>query len=329
MTFRALDEHGVPLATDTDLERLRDGLRPRLRVALAAATVGLERHGMRAADFGVLPRTVALPGSGDAVRAYPALVDEGDTVGVLPLETAAAQEAAMRAGTRRLLRLSVPSPARAAERSLTGPATLALAGAPHGSLAGVLDDVIGAAIDSLVDAAGGPAWSDADFAVLRDGVAAGLVTVSIDLLRLVVGILSARSVVHRRLDVLSADSSLQPARLDVATQLGTLIYDGFVTATGAARLADVHRYLEGAVRRLERLPDGRAQDTDRMRVIGELERELRVRVAAHPPGSPQSPALDEIAWMIQELRVSNFAQGLGVHGQVSAKRIRRALEAVV
>jgi ATP-dependent helicase HrpA len=234
----------------------------------------------------------------------------------------------MRAGTRRLLRLTVASPARAAERSLGAAQTLSLAGAPHGSLAAVLDDVIGAAIDGLVDRAGGPAWNEADFALLRERVAAGLRAETTETLGLVVAILEARAAVHRRLDALSADATLGPARLDVATQLGTLVYAGFATATGVARLGDVRRYLEAALRRLERLPDGRAQDTDRMRVIGELEAELRLRVAALPADHPGRPGLEEIAWMIQELRVSSFAQGIGVRGQVSAKRIRRALAAV-
>ncbi|HWH11572.1 MAG TPA: ATP-dependent RNA helicase HrpA [Solirubrobacteraceae bacterium] len=325
MTFRALDEDGDPVAQDTDLDRLREGLRPRLRAALAQATAGLERHGITTASFGTIPPTVGLPGSGDAIRAYPALIDEGDGVGVLALETPEAQAAAMRAGTRRLLVLTVPSPSRAAQRSLSGPQTLTLASAPHPSLAAVLDDVIGAAIDGLVERAGGPAWNDADFALLRDRVAGGLVAAVTDGLRSVVAILEARAAVHRRLDELSADASLAPARLDVATQLGTLVYAGFATASGAARLADIRRYVDGALRRLERLPDGRAVDADRMRVIGELEDELRRRVASSREDPSLAPALDEIAWMIQELRVASFAQGLGVHGQVSAKRIRRAL----
>ena len=327
MTFRVLDDRGKLLARGTDLEALRDGLRPRLLAALAQATVGLERHGMRRAEFGTLPRTVALPGSGDAVRAYPSLIDEGDAVGVLALETEQAQRWAMRAGTRRLLALTIPSPARAAQRSLSGPATLTLAGAPHGSLTAVLDDVIGAAIDSLVEEAGGPAWNETDFAVLRDRVAAGLPTATAAILDRVLAILAARTAVHRRLQALSTDPLLAPARIDVATQLGSLVYAGFATATatGAGRLEDVQRYIEAAVRRLDRLPEGRAQDTDRMRVIGELEAELRARIDAQPTGGPPVPALDEVAWMIQELRVSSFAQGLGVRGHVSAKRIRRRL----
>jgi ATP-dependent helicase HrpA len=120
--------------------------------------------------------------------------------------------------------------------------------------------------------------------------------------------------VRLRLDALSADPALQPARLDVAAQLGGLVHPGFVAATGAGRLPDVTRYLRAAAQRLERLPDAVAGDRDRMNAVNELESQWRAA------GAPRA-----VGWMLQELRVSQFAQGLGVRGQVSAKRIRRAL----
>jgi ATP-dependent helicase HrpA len=86
----------------------------------------------------------------------------------------------------------------------------------------------------------------------------------------------------------------------------------------------VTRYLRAAQRRLERLPDAPAADRDRMRMLHELEDELRRRRESAAPGA--APALREIGWMLQELRVSHFAQGLGVRGQISAKRVRRALQ---
>ena len=128
------------------------------------------------------------------------------------------------------------------------------------------------------------------------------------------------------LDELAPDPALREARLDVAAQLGGLVFAGFVAATGVARLPDVTRYLRAAQRRLQRLPDAPAADRDRMRVLHELEAELRGR--REHAGDAGAPALREVAWMLQELRVSQFAQGLGVRGQISAKRVRKALEAV-
>ena len=115
---------------------------------------------------------------------------------------------------------------------------------------------------------------------------------------------------------------LQPARADVAEQVRRLVYPGFVTATGVGRLADVERYLRAAARRLERLPNAVAVDRDRMSAVHELERAYRVRLQA----APGAAGLREVPWMLEELRVSHFAQALGTRGQVSSKRIRRALE---
>ena len=92
--------------------------------------------------------------------------------------------------------------------------------------------------------------------------------------------------------------------------------------TGVARLPDVERYLRAAARRLERLPDALATDRDRMRAIHELEEAYERRRQERRHGD----ALREVPWLLEELRVSHFAQGLGVRGPVSSKRIRRVLE---
>jgi ATP-dependent helicase HrpA len=141
----------------------------------------------------------------------------------------------------------------------------------------------------------------------------------------VVAILGARADLHRVMETLIAEP-LRPARQDVAEQLGGLVYPGFITASGADRMADVLRYLRGAERRLERLPDVVPVDRDRMAGVRELEAELRERTKAYVSARRPVPAtLREAGWMLQELRMSHFAQALGVHGQVSAKRIRKLL----
>jgi len=220
----------------------------------------------------------------------------------------------MRAGTRRLLQLTVASPLRGVRRGLGSDAALTLAGAPHD---GVLDDVLAAALDALVAEAGGPAWDEAGFSALREHVATRLPAATAAIAGRVVEVLDAARELRARLDALPADPRLQPARLDVAAQLGGLVFPGFVAAAGAERLPDVARYLRAAAQRLDRLPDAVAADRDKLAAIQELEAEVRAR----------PDAARGLRWMLQELRVSQFAPAAGVRGPVSAKRIRRALRA--
>jgi ATP-dependent helicase HrpA len=323
MRFSVEDADGRVVATGYDLEALRERVAPRLRAELTAATPELERHGLRAWTIGTLPREIELPGTG--VRAYPALVDEGETAGVRVLDTRAAQREAMRAGTRRLLLLTVPSPLRFVLDRLPGRVQLALAGAPHGGVRAVLEDALTAAIDGLVARAGGPAWDQAGFARLRDLVAGELADETARVVEQMARILDAARDVRRRLEPLTAPA-VEPARRDVEEQLQRLLPAGFATRAGVDRLPDVERYLQAAARRLERLPDTPARDLDRMRAIHELEALHRARLDAWPDGRPLPAAMREVPWMLEELRVSQFAQGLGTRGPVSTKRIRRVLE---
>jgi ATP-dependent helicase HrpA len=318
MTFRVEDDDGRLLAEGKDLDSVRDRARPRLRAELASETASLERRGLKAWTIGTLPREVVLPGTGDRVRAYPALVDEGDAVGVRSFETPAAQRAAMWAGTRRLLLLGAPPPGRGVLDRLGRNGPLTLSTAPHESIASVVSDATTAAVEALMTEAGGPAWDEAGFARLRSHVAGRLSAMTADVLVQVVAILDARRDVQRRLEELRSDA-FAPARTDVSRQIGRLVYPGFVTATGVQRLPDVERYLRAAERRLERLPDAVAVDRDRMRAVQELEAEYAR--AREKSGRP----LAEVRWMLEELRVAQFAQALGPKGQVSSKRIRRAL----
>jgi ATP-dependent RNA helicase HrpA len=312
VTFMVEDgERGV-LAADKSLERVREHVRPRLRAELTAASGRLERRGERTWAFGALPRSVSLPGTGEAVTAYPALVDEGETVGVQMFETTAAQRVAMLAGTRRLLLVTIPSPGRFVYNRLGNAARLAITPA-------VLDDAITAAVDALIADGGGVAWDEASFARLRDVVAGSLADRTAAVVREVVAVLDAAREVERRLDALTA-VPLQPARADVREQLRRLVAPGWVAASGAARIPDVARYLQAAARRLERLPNAVAVDRDRMASIHELERAYRERLKS----GPVTPELREVPWMLEELRVHHFAQALA-RGGISAKRIRRAL----
>ena len=317
MTFQVQDADGAVLDRDDDLEALRERLRPRLQARLTDAASALERHGLRAFPEDGLPRTIALPGTNRAVRAHPALVDEGDAVGVAVLESPDAQDAAMARGTRRLLALLLPSPARSAQAGLTTAQRLTLAGAAAraGEPGAIVEDAVAAALDLLVARAGGPAWDEAGFARLRAAVGARLEPTASDVLRGVAGVLDAAREVERRLEA-PAPAAFRPAHDDVAAQLRRLVHPGFAAEAGAARLPDLERWLRAGAHRLDRLPDALARDRERQGVLDELEEAYAAAVAALPAGAAVPPALRDARWMLEELRAG---------GATSAKRVRRAL----
>ena len=210
------------------------------------------------------------------------------------------------------------------QAGLTNAQRLALAGAPDG-VGAALADATTAALDALIAEAGGPAWDPAAFARLKRHVAGRLQAKTAEVVAQVARILDAARDVERRLEGLSAPA-FEPARRDVRAQLARLVHPGFAARSGAARLPDVERYLQGASRRLERLPDATAVDRDRMTALRELEHAYQLRLQAWPRGRAVPAALREVPWLLEELRISQFAQGLGTRGAVSAKRIRRVLD---
>jgi len=322
MRFRVEDRQGEVVAEGEDLDALREAVKPRLREQLAAAAPSLERSGCRAWAFDTLPRELA-PTAGGGLRAFPALVDEGETVGVRLFETPAEQAGAMHAGTRRLLRLTVRSPIPWVVDQLDTADKLALMTAPHGNVGATLDDALTAALDALIAAGGGPAWDAAAWEQLRGHVAGALADETLATVHALVAVLEARREVERRLDALPAAAPLQEIRLDVARQLGRLVHPGCAAAAGARRLPDVRRYLQAAAARLDRLPDAASSDRNGMRTIYELEAAYAGRLTDWPAGTPKPPALYEVRWMLEELRVAQFAPALGA--RVSAKQVRRAI----
>jgi ATP-dependent helicase HrpA len=324
MRFRVEDTGGEVVAEGEDLAALREAVKPRLRARLAAATPSLERTGAREWSFGTLPRELGGRGRvSGGLRAFPALVDEGESVGVRLFETAAEQASAMHAGTRRLLLLTVRSPIPWVVDRLDTAQKLALMTAPHGNVGAALDDALDAALDALIAQAGGPAWDEAAFARVRERVAGELADRTLAVTRDLVAVLEARREVERRLDALPAAAPLQEIRLDVARQLGRLVHPRCAAAAGAARLPDLRRYLAAARARLDRLPDAAGSDRDRMRTIHELEAAYEGRLADWPAGTPKPPELYEVRWMLEELRVAQFAPALGA--RVTAKQVRKAI----
>ena len=320
ITFRVVED-GRVLAAGKDLDELRRQLRPRLQATLSEAASGITRTGLRSWDIGTLPRVF----SQGEVRAYPALADTGDAVDVRLFETRAQADAAMLRGTRRLILLQVPSGARAVASRLPVSAKLAMSRHPYPGMDALLEDCAAAAADQVITEAGGPAWDEAGFARLLEAARAALAARTADVVALAARALGEAHHVESNL----AGTPSPPVRAaftDLRGQLSGLVYPGFVAETGARRLPDLVRYLRGMSRRLEKMPESLIRDAERMTVVQEVTEDYEQTLADLPPARRSDPDVREVRWMIEELRVSLFAQTLGTAGPVSQRRIERALD---
>ncbi|MGQ5225422.1 ATP-dependent RNA helicase HrpA [Streptomyces sp. yara] len=337
VTFRIVDERRRTLAEDKDLEALKLKLRPKARKALsqaAAATAqrqggeSLERKGLTDWTIGSLTRVFETRRAGQPVKAYPALVDDGDSVSVRLFDSEAEQAEAMWKGTRRLILLGIPvNPAKFASEKLTNPQKLALSANPHGSVQALFDDCAMAAADKLIADFGGPVWDEESYRKLFDKVRAEIVDTTVRAVGQVQQVLAAWQACERRLKGVRSPALL-PNLQDVRTQLDGLVKPGFVTEAGLRRMPDLMRYLVAADRRLQQMPTNVQRDTTRMAKVHEMRDEYAWLLEQMPQGRPVPQQVRDIRWMIEELRVSYFAHALGTAYPVSDKRIVKAIDAV-
>ncbi|WP_061291755.1 ATP-dependent RNA helicase HrpA [Herbidospora cretacea] len=315
VTYRVVDDKRHTVAEDKDLQGLKRRLAPKIRETLSEAADTLEQSGLTKWTIGTLPKVFEQ----GRLKAYPALTDQGTSVSVRMYETAEEQERAMWTGTRRLVLLNVVSPAKQILRGLTTAEKLSLSRSPHGGAPALFDDCVSCAADKLIADAKGPAWDELAFTALLDQVRADLYEVTWETVTRVERVLGVWHTVQNRM------SGPPDIVADIEDQLKALIHTGFVTETGYRRLPDLHRYLRAVERRLEKLADDVHRDRTLMHQIHDLEDDYRDLVAGLPPARRNAPAAGEIRWMLEELRVSFFAQTLGTPTPVSEKRIRKAM----
>jgi ATP-dependent helicase HrpA len=321
-TFQVVEENSeAPIIEGKDLGALKRELADRVRESLASGADGITRDGLTTWDFDELPRSVSLRRAGQQVTAYPALVDQGATVAIRLFDNPAEQRREMARGTRRLVLLTVPSPVKQVVRRLDNAAKLALSANPHGSVPGLLEDCLNCAADHLIAQAGGPVWTAAAFKSLCDKVRQDLHDTLYDVLARTRGVLTVHASLDAALSRLSGKVFAGSVE-DMRTQRDRLVFSGFVTATGYPRLSDVERYLTAMLRRIEKLPERPTRDADwtyAVQGVWEAYEEARAQLG-------EDPRLVEVRWMIEELRVSYFAQTLKTAYPISEKRVYRAID---
>ena len=329
MTFRVVDEHNRKLAEGKDLDALKQQLKGKVQETLSqVADDGLEQNGLHLWSFGDLPDHFEQKRGNYSVKAWPALVDEKDSVAIKLFDSQHEQQKAMWRGQRRLLLLNIPSPVKYLHEKLPNKAKLGLYFNPYGKVLDLIDDCISCGIDKLIAEHGGPSWQEAGYQRLHDVVRAELNDTVVEIAKKVEQILTTVFNINKRLKG-RVDMSMALALSDIKAQMGGLVYRGFVTGNGWRRLADTLRYLQAIERRMEKLAVDPHSDRARMLKVQNVEQAWKTWFNKLPPQRRDDEDVQDIRWMIEELRVSFFAQQLGTPYPVSEKRILQAMEQIV
>lgn len=328
VTFRVVDDKNKLLAEGKVLDELKQKLKAKVQQTLSTvADDGIEQSGLHLWSFGTLPERFEQKRGGYSVKAYPALTDEKDSVGIRLFETEEQQQSAMWLGTRRLLLLNIPSPIKYLHEKLPNKAKLGLYFNPFGKVLDLIDDCIDCGIDRLIAQYGGPVWNEEGFEALKEQVRAELNDSVVEIAKQVEQILTTAHSINKRLKG-RVDVSLALALSDIKSQMSGLIYRGFVSHSGWKRLPDILRYLQAIERRMEKLSLDPHRDRAQMLRVESVQQQYQALLNKIPGHRAPPAEVAEIRWMIEELRVSYFAQQLGTPYPVSDKRIAQAIEQV-
>lgn len=328
MTYRVVNDKNKTVAEGQDLDALKNSLKDKVQETLSEVVDdGIEQSGLHIWSFGELPQRYEQKRGGYSVKAYPALVDEKNSVGIRVFETEFEQQQAMWGGVRRLLLLNIPSPIKYLHEKLPNKSKLGLYFNPYGKVLELIDDCIACGIDQLIATYGGAVWNEEQFESLKEYARAELNDVVVNIAKQVEQILTAVFAINKRLKG-RVDFSMALALSDVKAQMSGLVFKGFVTEQGWKRLPDILRYLNGIERRLEKLAIDPNRDRAQMSKVEHVQTLWQQWMSKLTPLQKQLPEVQEVRWMIEELRISLFAQQLGTPYPISDKRIIQTMESL-
>ena len=309
---------GQTLATSRDLTELRAQWEGRAREAFSRKTdIELTREEVTGWDFEEIPAQVRSDGG---LMAFPALVDLGETVALRVFERGDEARDAHRGGVVRLLRNAIASDIKQARRRLPVGNAMALKYAPLGSVDGLREDLVEGGFTDLLERHDLDVRTAAAFETLHTQMAREVFGAAVERLKLAEPIVDAQADLKPWLEP-PLMGFARASYDDLREQFDTLLTPGFLRDLSTSRLAHFPRYLKAMRLRAERLRQDPTKDQQRMlQVLPYWRQYLQLRAEGASP-------LDELRWLIEEWRVSLFAQELKTAEPVSAKRLARAVEA--
>jgi ATP-dependent helicase HrpA len=351
MNISVLDAEGREVESARDLSVLRQRLGAVAREALRdEPDSGLTRSGLTHWEFGHLPSTVILRRRGLQVPAFPALVDEGLSVAIQLADSEAEANRLTRLGLVRLCLLELNTQVKALGRNINGLPAMAIAYLPAlsraptsadkggpASKAGpavksgpsesvpelLKEEILMRAVLELVPEKAGAIRTEAQYLALRDGVRAGFgarVSETADLAATLFKEYSAALAALK-----SAKPHLKTGIEEARAHLSGLVYRGFIEDSSLERLQHFPRYLKAVSLRVQKMGEDVNGDTLKMRQLSALQLPWQARLTTHG----WSPELEEFRWMMEELRVSLFAQTLKTPYPVSEKRLQKRWDEIL
>ncbi|MCE5180653.1 MAG: ATP-dependent RNA helicase HrpA [Betaproteobacteria bacterium] len=325
MNFKVVDEAGVEMASGRDLAELREKLGQAARLTFAQSPqLDIEKEGLTNWDFGDLPEKIAFTHNGQSLTGYPALEDDGDSVSIRLFDTPEAANAAMRAGVRKLLRLVLNPQMKQLEKSLPAFTQSALQLRAIAGPDDLKEDLLTAITDRAFIGDDELPRTAKAFATQKDRARTRLAAVSDGACRILATIAADYQTVQGKL------ATKLPGNIaaDIREQLNHLLGKGFISATPWEQLQHLPRYLKAIVRRLEKFAGAAERDAKSTAAIHALWQDYQKRLDKHRKEKIDDAELAKFRWMLEELRVSMFAQELKTPYPVSVKRLQKAWESV-
>ncbi|HEX6793903.1 MAG TPA: ATP-dependent RNA helicase HrpA [Casimicrobiaceae bacterium] len=325
MNLRVVDASGQELGMDRDIAALRMRLSDAARLEFAAVEPAFERRGMRRWEFGELPETLTMRRDGQRCTGYPALVDESDGVALMLLDTRDAALAATRKGVVRLIGFDLGDAlSKRVSAAAWTPIGIALRGAV--ALDKLQEDFANAVADRAY-VGDDPLPRDRNaFAAQVKRARARLPAVFDAAFALAGAIASEHQLLSQKIAALPASRRMLAA--EARAQRDALVHPGFLSATPWPQLAHVPRYLQALSRRLDRYAQDPERDQRHAAQVGAWWARYRERAEAERRAGSVSAPLDAFRWLIEELRVSLFAQELRTRVPVSLKRVEKAWQSL-
>ncbi|MET3714781.1 ATP-dependent RNA helicase HrpA [Pseudomonas sp. PvP001] len=328
MNIEVLDGQGKFLGEGRDLAELTARFAEASSAALAVPNAAKSQQPVQAKAFAKVEQTTQQNIAGLSMTVYPALVEEGGTVKEGRFSTSAEAEYQHRRALQRLLLQQLAEPAKFLRSKLPGQTELGLLYRELGRVEALVEDILLASLDSCV--------LEGEASLPRDGVALAALAErkrgawaehAERLARLTLDILKLWHGLQKRFKG-KIDLTHAVALNDIKQQLSHLVYPGFVRDTPAAWLKEMPRLLKAVELRLEKLPSQVQKDRVWSGELANLWSQYQTRLNKHGQEGKRDPQLEVYRWLLEEYRVSLFAQQLGTKVPVSDKRLSKQWSAV-